>query len=325
MNDQPQTYPSSNTQGQPLLSRTYMVAPLAVICAILWGTAFPGVKIGYELFQIASESTASQMLFAGVRFMAAGILTLLFSLFINHDHRIELPTRESFGSIFLLGLINTTGNYFFYYIAIAHLTGGKSAILNSTSAFLGVLLSQFFFRYDHMNWHKAAGCLIGFAGVVIVNLNGDLGGFSFSLLGEGSMIAAATLNAIASIYSKSVSKGRNVMTVTGWQLGMGGFVLLLIGLFGGGTMQPSGPSAWLLLCYLSMLSATAFTLWTLLFKYNAPAKISIYKSLVPVFGTISSAIFLHEQALQPRTILALLLVCAGIYVVNIPKKGVHHA
>ncbi len=47
---------------------------LALVCCALWGSAFPCVKIGYEMFQV--EGSGSQILFAGYRFFLAGVLTL---------------------------------------------------------------------------------------------------------------------------------------------------------------------------------------------------------------------------------------------------------
>ena len=54
-----------------LLTNKFIVCIIAVICCGLWGSAFPYVKIGYELFKITN--TPSQILFAGLRFTLAGI------------------------------------------------------------------------------------------------------------------------------------------------------------------------------------------------------------------------------------------------------------
>ena len=44
---------------------------LAIFCNVLWGSAFPFIKLGYRLFSIDSGNTASIFCFAGVRFMLA--------------------------------------------------------------------------------------------------------------------------------------------------------------------------------------------------------------------------------------------------------------
>lgn len=64
---------------QSILTRTWVVAALACVCCILWGSAIPTIKTGYRLLQVDSADTASQIVFAGVRFTLAGLLVLLFT------------------------------------------------------------------------------------------------------------------------------------------------------------------------------------------------------------------------------------------------------
>ena len=60
------------TQKQNTLTKTDIVALLACVCCILWGSAIPVIKTGYRLMQVDSADTASQIVFAGVRFTLAG-------------------------------------------------------------------------------------------------------------------------------------------------------------------------------------------------------------------------------------------------------------
>lgn len=60
-----------------------VVCLLALVCCLLWGSAFPCIKIGYGLFGIAADDRASQILFAGLRFTLAGLLAILFGSLFN--------------------------------------------------------------------------------------------------------------------------------------------------------------------------------------------------------------------------------------------------
>lgn len=51
----------------------------ALLCCFLWGSAFPGIKTGYELWDISGSDTWRIMRFAGVRFFLAGLLVMLFA------------------------------------------------------------------------------------------------------------------------------------------------------------------------------------------------------------------------------------------------------
>lgn len=64
------------------LTKTPVVITLALICCALWGSAFPCIKIGYQMFSIGGNDTASQILFAGIRFLLAGLMVILICSFI---------------------------------------------------------------------------------------------------------------------------------------------------------------------------------------------------------------------------------------------------
>ena len=59
---------------QEWMQKTVVVWFGALLCCLLWGSAFPCIKIGYRLFEVDAADTASQILFAGCRFTLAGIL-----------------------------------------------------------------------------------------------------------------------------------------------------------------------------------------------------------------------------------------------------------
>jgi drug/metabolite transporter (DMT)-like permease len=75
-----------------------------------------------------------------------------------------------------------------------------------------------------------------------------------------------------------------------------------------------------LLVYLVILSSAAFSLWTTLLKYNRVSMITVFNFMVPIFGTLLSALFLNESFLEWKNALALLLVCLGIWLVTKEDK-----
>ena len=108
---------------------------LAIFCNVLWGCAFPFIKMGYRLFEIDSSNTASIFCFAGVRFMLGSLLVLLGSTLLQ-SRMPTFPKGKVFAECCVLGLWQTTTQYAFYYIAVAMLTGAFGGILNSTQSFL---------------------------------------------------------------------------------------------------------------------------------------------------------------------------------------------
>ncbi|MBO9543676.1 DMT family transporter [Caulobacter sp.] len=286
---------------------------MAVLCCLLWGSAFPAVKAGYALLHVAKTDTATQMLFAGWRFLAAGLILLVLAL-VNRKP-VAIP-RDQVGRIVGLGLFQTTVQYVFFYVGLAHATGVKSSIMNATGAFFGVILAHFLFEDDRLTPRKVAGCLLGFAGVLAVNLGGKGLDFEFSLLGEGFVVIAAAVLAAGSIWGKAISRTIDPMVMTGWQLAIGGAALLAIGEVAGGHLGGFDARSLTLLAYMAALSAAAFALWSLLIKHNPVGMLAVFNFLIPVFGVLLSAVFLHEPVLAWKNAAALALVCAGIWLVT---------
>ena len=216
----------------------------------------------------------------------------------------------------LLGFTQTAIQYVFFYIGLAYTTGVRGSILNATTTFFSVLLAHFIYKNDKISPRKAAGCLLGFAGVDGRQCGQQKYEFAFTLLGEGFIVIAAFVLSAASIYGKRVSQGMDVMVMTGYQLGFGGAVLLVAGYATGGTLREFTAGSAALLGYLARLSAVAFTLWSLLLKYNQVGRVTVFNFLVPVFGTALSAVCLNENIMELKNLVALVLVCSGIWLVT---------
>lgn len=290
------------------------VSLLATLCCALWGSAFPAVKNGYALLKVAPTDIASQLLFAGWRFALAGAILLIVAIVMKKP--VLAMSRGQAGQVALLGLTQTAIQYVFFYIGLAHASGVKSSIMNATSVFFSVVLAHFIYADDRLSGRKALGCLIGFMGVVVVNLGGGALGFDFTLLGEGFIVIAAFVLAAASIYGKRLSRSLDPMVMTGWQLFVGGLILTTAGMGMDGELQGFDLTSGVLLLYLALLSSVAFAVWSLLLKHNPVGMIAAFNFLIPVFGVSLSALFLGESMLRWSYLIALVLVCAGIWLVT---------
>lgn len=298
-------------------TRTRVVLVCASLCCLLWGSAYPAIKTGYLLLGIAREDVATQLVFAGYRFVGAGALLLVFAA-ISGKSLTGLSGRQ-FAQLASLGVGQTSLQYVFFYIGLAHTTGVKASILNAVGVFFSVLLAHGLYANDRLTSRKLVGCLMGFAGVLTVNLGGDVG-LEFHWLGEGFIILAALVLSSASIYGKRISQGMDSVVMTGYQLAVGGGVLWAVGLVLGGKVSAFTVQSAALLGYLSALSAVAFALWGILLKYNKVSKVTIYNFLIPVFGAGLSAVFLNESLWAWKNLAALALVSLGIWWVSQPQK-----
>lgn len=290
---------------------------LASLCCLLWGSAYPAIKNGYTLFNIAANDIPSKLVFAGWRFALAGLVLLAIAALGKKALRLD---RRTMGQVSLLGLTQTSLQYVFFYIGLAYATGVKSSIMNATGTFFSVLLAHHIYKNDRLSVNKVLGCIVGFIGVMVVNFSDGLLNFDFTLLGEGFIVIAAFVLSAASIYGKRVSQRVDSVVLTGYQLAIGGLTLLLIGFATGGTLTGFTLKSTALMVYLVVLSSVAFSLWTLLLKYNRVSMVTVFNFMIPVFGTALSALFLDEHFWELKNGVALLLVCLGIWLVTKEEK-----
>ncbi len=302
-------------EPEKFFSKSYVVCLGAIICCLLWGSAFPCVKIGYKLFAVDTESIPSLMLFAGMRFSLAGILVIVFGCITQK--KFLLPKAKNLWRIGLVSVFQTIAQYSFFYIGLAHTAGVKASVLNGLGVFFTIISACFIFRTEKFNLIKLLGCILGFGGIVLINIGGDFS-FTFSLLGEGFVIFSGLSSAIAAGLVKIFSKYENTTALCGYQFFFGGIVLIILGLSLGGKINGVSVGAVFMLLYLAFLSACAFTLQGFLLKYNPVSKVAVFKSTNPLFGAVFSAIILgeSEQLLSWFTLLALVLVCLGIFIIN---------
>ncbi|MDR3596121.1 DMT family transporter [Clostridium sp.] len=292
---------------------------LATLCCLLWGSAYPSIKVGYSLFNV--NDLGAKLVFAGYRFTLAGIFILVLELIVKKS--VISFTRKQFGQVTLLGLTQTALQYIFFYVGLSYTTGVRGAIINGTGTFVSIILAHFIYKNDKLNFNKIIGCIIGFLGVIIVNLNGDsLVRSSFTFRGEGFIMIAAIIFAASAIYGKKITQSLQPSIVTGSQLFIGGIILTILGFILGGSLKGFTVESTLLLIYMALLSSVAFTIWTQLLKYNKVGIISVFNFLIPVFGTLLSAIFLGENIFDIKILIALILVCYGIFLVYRVKKAI---
>ena len=279
----------------------------AVICNCFWGSAFPFIKLGYRLFAIDAADT---------RFMLGSLLVLLASVLL--EGRVpSLPRGRVLAECCALGLWQTTAQYAFYYSAVALLTGAFGGILNSTQSFLGVILAHFLYRSDRMTPAKAAGCVIGFAGVLVATLGNHGSGSGWGIF---CMMAATVIFTSSGPWNKSVTRKADSFMVCCLNLGVGGLALLVLGLVLGGSLAPQSALAVPVLLWLAFVSGAGYVLWALLMKNNPVSRISVFGLVNPVVNVLLSALLNGEPLFEWQYLAALALVCVGIWLVNRRKE-----
>lgn len=312
-------------KDKTLLCSNFIVFSLAMVCCLLWGSAFPCVKIGYQLFDITSSDTFAQIAFGGIRFILAGMLAWILGSIM--ERKILIPSKWELPRIIKLCSLQTVLQYIFFYLGLARTTGVKASIIEASNVFVAILIASLLFHQEKLTVRKLIGCFTGFAGVILINLQNDAGlDLHMNLTGDGFIFLSTVAYAFSSVLTKRYSKKSNPVMLSAYQFMMGGIIMAMIGFAGGARFSVITGRGIAMLFYLAFISAVAFSIWGILLKYNDISKVAVYGFMNPMFGVILSSLLLTEQNDNPgitRAITALLLVTVGIVIVNVKGKF-HH-
>lgn len=298
--------------------RPVWVAIFAFTAAFAWGWAYPLIKLGFAEFGITPDQTGSKMLFAGVRFAISGLIILAMAKGAHRSFVMSTGVR-GWAFILIFALLNTSIHYACFYIGLSHSAGSRAAILNSLSVFTLVILACVAYpSTDRLNASRVVGCVLGFVGILALNIGGaDSGGFTW--LGDGMIIGNALCSAAAGLMTRKMNRHIDVFVGTGYSLLVGGILLAIPGLAIGGTVPMVTAWGIVILLLLIAISTVAFGLYNKLLSCNSVGKVAIFNSLIPVIGAVSSCICLGEPFYW-KYAFAAILAAAGIYTINQAKK-----
>lgn len=296
----------------PLFQRPLWVAVFALTAAVVWGWAYPLIKLGMAQYGITADMTGSKMLFAGIRFMISGLIIL--AMMRGQGRSMAVKDSSKWWFIILFALLNTTLHYAFFYFGLSHSAGSRAAILNSLGTFVVVILACMCFKSDRMTLGKIAGCAIGFAGILTLNLGGGDSG-SFTLLGDGMIALNALCSAVATLMVRRLGRYVDVTVGTGYSLALGGTMLIIPGWAMGGTLPVVTWWGVVIMCLLVGISTIGFALYNKLLSCNPVGKVAIYNSLIPVVGAVTSCLCLGEPFYW-KYVVAGILAATGIFIIN---------
>lgn len=301
----------------------FFTHPLGILGAsvgatLLWGSSYPIIKLSYGRLGIGSSDTLQQILFAGYRFALAGLLILFYMRLRGETLRYR---RGSGGIVASIGALQTVLQYSCFYAGLSMSAGVAGAVIAGTISFFQIGIAHFVYKDDRLTGTKTFGLLVGLAGLLALGFakHDGTGGLHFSA-GELLLLAATFFNACANLLSRRAAASYSISYINGYQMLFGGLVLGLLGAWRVG-IAPFSFDVWslLMLLHLALVSALAFMLWNNVMKYNRVGSVSMYLSLIPVFGVLLSALVLNEPV-SAAAGAALLLVSAGIVIVNRRKR-----
>ena len=303
-----------------IFTNPFVIALLALLCCALWGSATPAIKTGYRLLQV--EGVSSIMLFAGVRFFLAGVLTIV--IFSIARRKLLFPKKENYGRVLSVSAFQTVIQYIFFYLGLAYTSGVKGTVTSGSSAFFAVLIASLFFKQERLTAKKILACVSGFLGIILINLNGlTFTNDWLDLMGVGMVLLSTIAYSISSVLMKKYSAKEDPVTISGYQFVVGGLFMIAVGLIAGGKITLDSIGGVADLIYLSLLSAVAYAVWGILLKYNPVSRVTVFSFATPVFGVLLTMLFLPEESAKVNPLnlaITLVLISTGILLLNYRKQ-----
>ena len=277
-----------------------------LLFAFLWASAAVATKYGIH--------SADPLILANVRFLLAGGGMLLYAYFIKEA---TLPKRKEWFQLLIFGLLNTTIYLSCFVISMKSVSAGIGSLSTATSPLFIMIISALWLK-RRLRWYEITGMLLGLTGVAVATyplLEDSHATVSGILILMGGMLSVS----IATIYYAEVKWTLSNLAINGWQVFLGGLLLLPV------TCLTSNFSDtkfdlqfWLAAGWLIIpVSVIALQLWFYLVNKDA-VKASLWLFLCPVFGFFFSWLLLHEPVTW-FTLAGTVLVITGLYLAQREK------
>lgn len=292
----------------------YSTTFLAIVAALLWSTAFAGIKIGLQYH--------TPLQFGAMRFMLAGMMVMLlyrpWSLYFRE-------VRREWRFILTIGVIQVVVQYGLFYTGMDLVPGALGAMIVGSSPLFVALMAHFTHPNDRLNQIKMISILVGVAGIAIITLGRR--GVTMKNPLEWVGIGLLILNNMASGYSNVLvsrfARPLSPIILTSSSLLIGGTLLFFISLPIEGL--PRGPfpwDYWAALCWLAFLSAAAFSIWYSLLKRPGVkvSELNVWKFLIPVSGAALSWLLVRGEQPDLISIAGMLFIVLALVLISRAKK-----
>jgi len=290
------------------------IISLAILACLLWSTAFAVIKIGLVY--------CTPMLFAGIRFILAGLLLLPFCGGLRNYFK---SIRSNLKTIAKVSLFQTFLLYSLFFWGMSLVPGSTGAIVVGSSPLITAIAAHIILKDDKLYLRKAIYIFSGILGVILISIERHfIISTSFKeLIGIFILLGSSLASSIGNIIVSADKSEVDPITLNSAQMGLGGFTLLLLSFLMEGALQITITKQFIFaLLWLSFISAVGFSIWFYLIKVERVkvSELNMWKFILPVFGAIISWTLLKNDSPTVLSVLGMLIVALSVLLFNLRKK-----
>jgi len=277
------------------------------LMCLIFGTTFLAIKIGID-------AGAPPFLFAGARFFLAGIILLVAVKLMKG--KIGLPAGM-IKDVILVGLFMTAIMFGCLYWGEGYISSSIAALLAATTPIM-ISIVEWMQGIRESIWIKGCGLLISFVGVTMAVLPA----LGMDVTIEAIVAVFVILIAEAGcVYGTMLSKkilatGLSSFVLNGWQMVVGGMLLVILSLFTEGAAVAMNVKIWLSWTYLVVFgSLVGHGSYYWLVHRAGPLLPSTWSYISPVIAQFIGYYVLSEY-LSGYSFIGLSLVLWGVFLVS---------
>ncbi len=286
--------------------KTWQIILALLSVYLIWGSTYLAIKI------TVGEHDFPPLLMGGIRHLTAG--GILFAFLRMRGE--ALPSRAEWIGASVMGFFLLLGGNGGVVIAESdpQIGSGLAALVIATMPLWAALFSTLFGH--RLAWREWLGLLIGFSGIVLLNLNGNLNWST----GAIALIIAAMSWAFGSTISRKLTLPKGFMASAAQMLA-GGTIMTTVNFFVGSPMTRAPRwEAILALAYLILFgSVIAYSGYIFLLKNVRPALATSYAYANPIVAVILGLLFAGEKV-GAVEIVAMIVILIGVGIVVTAKK-----
>lgn len=277
-----------------------------IVFSALWASASIAGKFGL--------SSSEPLTLFTIRFLLAGAILLGYVLIAR---KWQMPTSKEWLQLTIFGAFNTALYLGIFIIALQEVAAGITTLMIALNPLLISLLSSMWIKRPvaRREW---LSILLGMAGVALATYP-LLGHGYATIMGMVLLLLSMLTYSIGSVYYASVKWTLSRSVINGWQVLIGGVLLLPFTLIfeGGGTAYDT--RFWLSMAWLIIpVSIGAVQLWLYILKEDA-VKASLWLFVCPIFGLLYST-WLLDEPFTLYTAGGSVLVLVSLYFGQQPKS-----
>jgi drug/metabolite transporter (DMT)-like permease len=295
--------------------KPYKYYAMLIVAMAVWGGSWVSAKIIVAL--------APPMTIGFFRFFIASILFLILLLVTEPESR-RFFRRENLKLLFLAGVTGIFGYGVLFLTGMRFTTAAQGAIIAGFNPVTVSIVAHLVHKERLSRKWQYAGFAFAFAGIIfVVRVQSILDFHIEYLIGNLTILCAMISWGIYSSVGKEAMK-----TMTPLEVTTGGSLIGMI-LFGIGALNEQiwtlpaliDPIFWMNVIYLGFfVTVIGFLFYFISIKELGATRAGGFISLVPVFGTFFSALFMPEDPIYWTFGVGLLFVVCGIAIINFPIK-----